>query len=171
MQFELSEVTAHLINVNPRAELHGEDKKPAGDLKIRVDLGNDCLVFFHPQLKAFLYHYDPSVDADLVDQAKQIDATYLPHIRFPNLPALKFTNECIGATVTIHQGIPGTKKSDIVLEVCNIDNFVIEPKQGGTCTVTFRVQAHPDEQSFGKLCAVIGCPISLSIVPPPAVTE
>ena len=37
--------------------------------------------------------------------------------------------------------------------------------------MTFRVQAHPSEDDFGKLCASIGCPITMSIEPPKAELE
>jgi hypothetical protein len=168
MKFALAAVSAYLINVNPRAEIHGEDKKPAGDLKIKVDLGNECLAMFAPTLKHALYHFDKSVEADLVDKAQEHEKGYAPHIRFPFLPAIKWEDKTIGAQVTIHQGIPGTAAHDISLDLCNVDNFQIEPKQGGTCSITFRVQAHPSETDFGKLCAIIGCPISLSIAPPEA---
>ena len=170
MQFELNEVTAKLLHLNARGEIHGEDNVPAGDLKIKVDLGNDCLAMFHPALKSMLYHFDQSADQDLVDEAQKQDPEYKPHLRFPNIPAIKPTDQCTGASVTIHQGVPGSgkNKADICLDLCNIDNFVIEPKQGGTCSITFRIQAHPDEKASGKLWALIGSNIMLSIAPPAA---
>lgn len=165
MQFELTKTKALLVNVNPRAELHGEDKKPAGDLKLLVDLANDDLAMFSPSLKSLLYHWDAQMGGDLVDVAKRDeDKHYAPHLRMPKLAPLKWEDEIIGASVTVHHGV----KSDIKLELCSVNEFRIEPKQGGTVSLGFRVQAHPDEKAFGKLCSLIGTDVDITVIPPAA---
>lgn len=166
MQIELSKVKALLSSVNPRSEIHGEEKMPAGDLKLRVNLSNDCLAMLHPTLKAMLYHYDKQIDADLVDTASASDPAYAPHLRFPEIPAINWKGEMVGAQVIAHIGIDD--KSNIVLHPCTVNNLVLEPQQGGTVKVSFRVQAHPDEKQFGKLCGLIGTEIDVSVVPPKA---
>lgn len=163
MQLELSKTKVKLIDYNPRSEFHGKDIKHAGDLMISVDMSNDCLAAFHPALKSLLYHYDQSIDADLVDQSHSDDPSYRPHIRMPHLSVpLKWTDSMIGATVTVHHGV----KSEIDLKLCNIDNLKIEPKQGGTVTLSFKIAAHPDEKQSGKLCTMIQTDIEISIAPP-----
>ena len=161
MNFDLNNIAATLIHFSPRRELHGQDPEPAGDLKVRADLTNNDLALFHPTLKSMLYHFDKSLDAQesLID-----DPQHAPHIRFPQLPVLKWDGEVTGAKVTIHHGI--SAKSDIVLETCNVDNFTIEPKQGGTVTLTFRIQSHPDMNQSGHLCTMIGTDIEISIESP-----
>lgn len=161
MQLELSEVNASLINFNARAEIHGEEKEPAGDLKIKAQLSNDCLAMFHPTLKAMLYHYNKTADADLVDEAMQHEEGYAPHLRFAEIPSLAWKGEMVGVKCIIHTGI--NEKSSIVLDPCNVNNILLEPQQGGTVCVTFRVQSHPDEQQFGKLCGMIGTDIVVSL--------
>lgn len=165
MQFDISNTKATLIHYSPRAEIHGPDKVPAGDLKVRADLTNDSLALFHPTLKHMLFCKDAPANADLADQA----TTDEKFVRFPQLPMLKWDGEIKGATVTIHQGI--SPKADIVLDLCDVDNFSIEPKQGGTVTVTFRIQAHPDEKQSGKLCGLIGTDIEISVDSPKAEEE
>ena len=166
MQLELTAVPAYLANVNARAEMHGEEKQPAGDLKIKVQLGNDVLAMFHPTLKSMLYYFDKAKaeDDDLAEQAKQGEAGYAPHIRFQQLPGISWEDEMVGAKVTIHAGID--QKSDIVLDPCDVNNFKLEPQEGGTVQITFRVQAHPDEKQFGKLSFLIGTNTNITIDPP-----
>jgi len=171
MQLELTEVNALLTSVNPRSEMHGEDKVPAGDLKLKVQLSNDCLAMFHPQLKSMLYHFDikQAEDDDLVEKAKEQENGYAPHLRFAEIPSISWKGEMVGAKVTIHSGIE--KKSDIVLDPCNVNAVSLEPQNGGTVIVTFRVQTHPDEKQFGKLCGMIGTDIKVSVEPPKSEAE
>ena len=164
MQFEIDKTVATLVNLNLRAELHGEDKKTAADLKIRVDLTNDSLAMFAPTLKDALFFFDKGADHDLIDQAEKHDKNYKPHLRFDMLPSIKWADETVGAELTIYRGI--SDESNIKLELCTIDGFVIEPKMGGTCTITMRVQAHPDEQQVGHLAMMIGTKIEISIEVP-----
>lgn len=165
MQLELSKTKVKLVDYNPRSEFHGKDIVTAGDLMISVDLPNDVLASFHPALKSLLYHFDQGLEADLVDQSNNGDPNYKPHIRMPQLGVpLKWSDSMIGAAVTVHYGV----KSAIDLETCNIDGFKIEPKQGGTVTLGFKIAAHPDEKQSGKLCTMIQTDIEISIAPPTA---
>ena len=59
-----------------------------------------------------------------------------------------------------------TRKSDIVLDPCNVNNVTLEPQNGGTVIVNFRIQTHPDEKAFGKLCGMVGTTIKVSVEPP-----
>ncbi len=73
MQFSLNESKVKIVDVNPRAELHGEDPKPACDIKLTTILPNDVLAEFHPSLKSAFYFFDESKKADLADQGKKVD--------------------------------------------------------------------------------------------------
>lgn len=165
--FELDAKTCKLANFNPRAEQHGEDPKPAADLTITVALTNDDLAMFHPTLKSLLYHYDKSGDPDLVDQAREGEKGYMPHLRFPKLGSLHYDQQIIGAKVSIDYGV----KSPIELGGCNVNNFVLDPQNGGTVLVKFRIQMHPDEKAAGKLYTLMGNEINLTIEPPEAQEE
>lgn len=163
MQLELTKVKALLVNVNPRAELHGEEPKPAGDLQIHLDTSNDNLAMFHPALKSLLYHWDEQMGGDLVDVAqKDKDKHYAPHVRIPKMAPIKYDDEVIGAKVIVHYGV----KSEIALDLCKVGPFKIEPKQGGTVSLSFRIQAHPDEKQFGKLCSMVGNDIEITVESP-----
>ena len=166
MKFELTRQNCLLANFNPRRELHGDNPEPAADVTLSTNLPSAELAQFHPTLRNFLYHFDSS-KADLADQASEDDA---PHLRIPELKyPLGFEGEVIGAKVTIHYGT--TDKSAIVLTGCNLSNFKIDPKDGGTITVGFRVQAHPDEKQAGKIYTMQGLQVEVSVEPPQADPE
>lgn len=150
-----------VVNVNPRAELHGEEPKPACDIKLEATISNDRLAEFHPTLKSLLY----VKDQDRPDLISQADPTHATMLRFPALKGpLKWDDELIGAEVTIHYGT--TEKSHIVLATCLVNDVKLEALEGGSVVVGLRVQAHPDEKQFGKLCTLVGTEIPVSIIPP-----
>jgi hypothetical protein len=166
MRLTLTEANCRLLNVNPRPELHGEDKKAAADLKITTHLPNTELAQFHPNLKHLLYVKD-SDRPDLVSQADPEHATML---RFPQLLApLKWQGEIVGAAITVHRGI--SAKSDLKIEGCLVNEFRLEPMEGGSVAVTFRVQFHPDEKTIGRLCMLTGTDVVVSVAPPEEAQE
>ena len=152
-----------LCDVNPRSEVHGAEREPACDLKFRIDCESGVLSEFAPTLKSFLYFKDESKDVDgtndLADQAS--DA---PNLRFPSLvQPIKWDSEMLNATLTVHHGIGG--KSDIVLQDVKINAFSIEAREGGTVSLTFRVQCHPDEKALGKLAVQVQNEVEITLEP------
>lgn len=168
MQFQLSKAKAKLTAFNPRGEFHGEERMPAADLILQTDISNNELAMFHPTLKSSLYHFDDQIGGDLVDAAqKDGDPNYAPHLRFAHLAVpIKWDDAVIGAKVTVHHGVHS--KSDIVIDTCRVDGFKIEPKQGGTVTITFKVSGHPDEKAAGKLCTMVQQDLEITLDPPKA---
>lgn len=66
--FNLTARTVVLSNFNPRVENNGpNDKKPAADLKIILNVPNVELGMFDPALKQALYHFDDQRGDDLDD--------------------------------------------------------------------------------------------------------
>lgn len=160
--FELSKTKAKVVDFNPRAELHGNDGKLAGDIKFSVVLSADILAHFDPTLRSFLFHKRAGVQDDLANEAH--DA---PNLRFPQMTVpVKWEMELVGAELTIHHGLGG--RSDIVLSGCKVNAFALEPKEGGSVIVGFRVQAPLDEKIAGKLCALIQESPEITIEPPAA---
>ncbi len=157
--FELTRTKMKLSSVNPRAEIHGEERKPACDLKFEVTCGNDVLIDFHPELRGMLFKKDEQ--PDLVDQANPEALTAL---RFPRLGTLKYDWEGVGYKLTIDYGIGG--KSDIVLGECQVDSMRIDPMNGGSVRLGFRVICHPESKQMGQLCELIQQDIEVSVTPP-----
>lgn len=159
--FKLNHQIAKLENANPRAEVHGEDHKLAVDLKISVTLANDCLSEFDPALKGALYWKGDGSQGELLD-----DPGHLPALRFPEMGPLKWSKDLAGYNLTAHIGVSGS--SNIFLGDCAIDKFVFEPLEGGSVSVSFRIQSYPDPVTLGRLCELIQQDIELTLTPPEA---
>ena len=161
MKIEFTKTKMKLANVNPRAELHGEEREPAGDLKLEVDCPSEVLANFHPALRSLLYYHDERRQRDLADQGSAQDKNFAPDLRMPLLGSpLKWEEEMLGASVTLCQ--PGSR-SAIALEGCAVNNFAITPLEGGTISLAFRVQAHPDSRAFGALCTLVQQDVEVTI--------
>lgn len=148
-----------LTSLNPRTEKHGDENVPAADLKFTFDGPNDVLSLFDSALKSSFYRKPDAQDAqgELVDEPG-----YLPKLRFPKIPGIKWDAEMIGAKLTVHYGTGG--KSDIVLDV-DVDGFAFEFKDGGTVSTSFRAKAKPDDKQIGKLYGLIQCEVDVSLAP------
>lgn len=159
--FYLTAAKAKLENVNPRAELHGDDHALAVDLKISVSLGNDVLSEFDPGLKTALYWKGESGQGELIEEPG-----HLPALRFPEMGPVRWSKELAGYTMTVHVGVSGD--SNIILGDCSVDKFIFEPQEGGSVVVSFRIQAHPDSMTLGPLCELIQQDVEMSLTPPEA---
>ena len=162
--FQLTDHKAKLTNVNPRAEMHGDQPKPAFDLMIEAACPNTVLNSFHPELRAMLYKKNEN--PDLADQVTEGDG--MTSLRLPKLGSLKWDQEYAGYTVTVDYGMGGD--SNIVLGDVKVDKFKFTAQEGGTVTVCCRIIAHPDEKVIGPLCNFIQRDIVLSITPPEPTT-
>lgn len=161
--FDLDQ-TVKLANVNPRAEKHGEDTKPALDLKIEAMCPSSALIHFHSELRQHLFKKDEN--PDLVDQVTEGES--LTQLRYPKLGPLKWDWEGIGYTAVVDYGLGGA--SNIVLEEVKLDHFCFEPQNGGSVAITFRMTVHADADDVGKLCEFIQRDIELKLTPPEAKT-
>lgn len=160
-KFELDDQEAKLQSYTPRRELHGEDPKPAASPTFVVNLDAQDLAMFSPTLRSsFYYKASDEGRGDMIDAIADAADLRYPEISSP----LKWTKEIIGAEVVIDHGLGG--KSNIRLPSCDVDNFAIEPMQGGRAIVTFRVACHPDEKQSGKLAFLIGETVNITLTPP-----
>lgn len=160
--FSLNEKDVRLSNVNVRPELHGEEPVTAVDLKIEVKLANDQLALLDPDLKRALYRRDDD-KPDLFDDQ---DSQHLTKLRFPQMGPLRWDHAVVGGKVKFHVGVSG--KADIELEPVDVNNFTIEPQEGGTVVFNFRIQGHPEEEQLGRLGMLAGHDATLTVTPPKA---
>jgi len=158
--FELIQATVKLANINPRAEMHGDDPKPAFDLKIEATCSSSALTHFHPELRQHLFMEDQN--PDLVDQVTEGDG--LTVLRYPKMGAIKWDWEGAGYTATVDYGMGGS--SNLELNDCKVDHFKIEAQNGGSVVITFRIIAHPESEDVGKLCEFMQREIILDLLPP-----
>jgi len=159
-----------VTSVNPRAEMHGQEREPAGDIHLRADLPNNVLSVFDPALKAALYWLDNDKPKDLVEQGRAAEPGYLPDLKFPMLGSpLAWDDVVENARVTIK---PLGARYEIVLEPSKVNDFKFTPRDGGTVTLQMRVQTHPDEQEFGRLSVLVKAEVEVTLeIPEPAQTE
>lgn len=157
--FDLRNATFKLSSVNFRQELHGEDHVRACDLKFEGTVGNDVLIAFHPELRAMLFKKNE--DPDLIEQTEPKALTAL---RFPRLGTLKYDWEGSGYTLAIDYGLGD--KSNIVLAECQIDGIRIDPMQGGSVRIGFRVICHPDGKQVDPLTEMLQSDVVISATPP-----
>ncbi len=155
----LEKQKAKLTSLNLRAEVHGDEKVPAADIRFSFDAPNELLSEFDPALKSSFYRKPDAQDA----QAEMLDTPgYLPKLRFPKIPGIKWDAEMIGAELVVHYGTGG--KSDIVLEV-DVDGFAFDFKDGGTVSTSFRAKAKPDDKQIAKLYGLIQSECDISLAP------
>lgn len=157
--FEIANLKTQLASVNPRAECHGKEKRPACDLKLICAMPNDVLIDFHPELRGLLYKRND--DPDLVEQA---DLDALTALRFPKLGKLKWDFEAEGYSLRVAYGIGGP--SDINLGDCKVHKVAFLPQQGGTVSVECTVIAHPETADYGRLCEMIQQTVEMELTPP-----
>jgi hypothetical protein len=157
--FELDTNPARLLDVNPRAEMNGPDTVPAVDLKLSIKVGNDMLAMFSPSLKSSIYSRPDgdSGQAELLD-----DPNYMPSLRFPLMSPFRWAREYAGHELRVHYGFSGA--DDIILQPVKVNKFTLEPQEGGTVVITFRVQAHADAAPLGRLCSMIGTDLEVSLI-------
>lgn len=154
--FDLDKKSCTLNHVNGRHEKHGEEDVLACDLKFKGDFDGDILAEFSPTLRSAMYMKKEG--GDLADQGSDMPTA----VRFPNLvQPLKFTNELVGATVALDYGL-----QTITFDTANVNEFNVECNEGGTVTVTFRVQVRPSEEQLAKLFALLDTSVPVTITPP-----
>ncbi|AKJ28758.1 hypothetical protein [Caldimonas brevitalea] len=169
-QFSLEDFTAVTVTgVNVRAEHHGPDQVPAADIKFELTTSNNILSEFDGALKSMLYKRDEEADRQAyVDGVEPV--TDLPLLRTSILEPLKLKKEYAGYTLTVDQGISDT--SCIELGQCEVNNFVVDCKEGGSVTLKFRVQASGLQPSvLGKVASLIGREVEITLLPPNEVGE
>lgn len=173
--FTLSDQTCTLAHFNVRTELHGEDRKPAADLKCVLKGPNSLLELFDPELREAIYKSPPARGADELFEAEPP----LNVLRFPSLGAIRWDKPEVGRDVVIEWGIDD--ESAMRFALATVDHFRIVAKQGGTIELTFRVRCYPTAEDAGKLFELQQQELtitvkepaqgSLALVPPPAGNE
>lgn len=156
MAFEIEDFTpVKITSVNPRSERHGsEELHPAVDLHISLTTGNNILSSLDGKLLDALYTKNANADQGGQQNLDGVEeVSNLPNLKFPLMGALKWKKDLIGYTLTVQHGVG----SDIVLKGCKVNNFTIDPKEGGSVDLKFRVQSSDglDERTLGKLSLLV----------------
>lgn len=174
MAFELEDFTpAKLCSINARSEKHGPDElHPAVDLSFQLDAANTILSHLDGALLSSLYHKSEAGDQGGQQQLDGVDELVnLPNLRFPFMGTIKWGKEYAGYTLTIEHGLGGA--SDIQLLDCKVNEFRINPKEGGTVELKFRVQCSTNltEKTMGKLALLVQHEVPIMLEAPEAKDE
>lgn len=168
MAFEIEDFTpVKITSVNPRSERHGpEELHPAVDLHISLTTGNNILTALDGKLLDALYTKNANADQGGQQNLEGVEeVSSLPNLKFPLMGALKWKKDLIGYTLTVQHGVG----SDIVLKGCKVNSFTIDPKEGGSVDLKFRVQSSDvDERTLGKLGLLVQNEVDVMLLAPEA---
>jgi hypothetical protein len=172
--FELDTTTpAKIDSVTCRSELHGKEHSPAVDLRITFDQPNTILAMFDGWLLTALYYKSSAPPPDAQAALDGVEpVSDVPNLRMPFLASpLKWGKEYSGYELTIDYGMGG--KSNVVLTDCQVNNVQLAPKEGGTVTVTMRVQCAKGltEKVLGKLATLVQHDVQILLVAPEVVQD
>lgn len=161
MQFALDRQQTKIASYNPRAEKHGDENVPAGDLKLDVTCHSSILDVFDKGLRKTLYRKPgPGEQPELpLGNSDGLTALKLPH-----LGPLKWDEDFPGYSLTITPGMGLTEPLRIT--DVELSKFVIEPMDGGSVRIVLSASFHPDAALSGALCALIQETVEVSLTPP-----
>lgn len=159
--FEVTQHTAKMASFNPRAEKHGDENKPAGDIKFELTAHSSVLNEFHPGYRKFLYRKPGVGEQPGLPFADDDDLTALAQ---PNLKPLKLDEKFPGYVLEICAGLESSEP--LILSDVELSNFTFEPMNGGSVAITFSVTCHPDADASGALCQAIQNVVDITLTKP-----
>jgi hypothetical protein len=153
--------TAKLTSMTPRIERHGDENVPAVSLGLAITGPNTLLDLFSDSLRHALY----KAADDAGDNLPGIDAP-TPLLRTRGLERIKLkAHDMVGYRVSIAHGIDDNSAID--LHDCKVDKWSLEPFEGGSVCLSFRVgTSDVDEAYFGALSMMQQQEVELTIRPP-----
>jgi hypothetical protein len=159
--FEITEKQqVKLIKASTPMENHGKDFVLAVVLTIEAAIPSQRLRQFAPDLCDSLYRA-----AEQDDETDLITEPAGPTVRrFPKMSAFDWEYEGSGYTLIVDYGLGG--ESDIELIDAKVGNFTITPLEGGTVTVKFNVNVHPEALDVGRLCEMQKRSIDITLTAP-----
>lgn len=165
-QFQLlAPTTAKLTSFTPRIEKHGDANVPAVSLGLTITGPNTLLDALQPGLREAVYKAVPGQDVlPGVEQS-------LPLLRSRALERIKLKlPEMEGWQLIVQHGIGDDSAID--LHQCKADAFQVEPFEGGSVELKFRVgPSDVDETYLGRLGMKLGQEVQIQLIAPAAPAE
>lgn len=156
MSFDLNKDLVRIVNVNARAEKHGDEAILACDIKCEARMANAVLSKFSPTLKSCLYEKDPGAQEDM------INPDHAPKLRNPAMGPINWNLELPNVQFRVHHG--ESEEDDIVFSDAKANKFSFTCQEGGTVIVGFRVQIHPGEEDAAKLLMLLDKSVKVSMI-------
>lgn len=155
MEFHLAKHVSKIAHINLREEKHGEEPTLAVDVKVSTDVPNDFLSYLKPTLKWSMYEKKPG-QGDLLP-----DDGHLPHLRHPELGEMRWKGDMARANVMISSI---DRPEDVGFDA-DVDNLKLDPKDGGTVSIAFRLQLLPTDAQAARLVGFLGKEVRITVRP------
>lgn len=166
--FHLESSNATIINLNLRAEKHGDENQPACDIKVAVDLPSVRLNDIASGLCESLYRKPAKGDQlPLVEVGKGAENQFTV-LKHPGLEPLQLKHKFPGYELGI--SAPEAEDGPFFADA-EVKNFKITPRDGGTATVSFSVGVEVNEEDVAALLPFLRNPdAEVTLTPPKSQT-
>lgn len=157
--FQILEFTeARLATKADRVEHHGDDEKPGVSLGFELTTHNSILDTIDPTLKPMLYKTPDSQVLPGVEDALTV-------LRCNSVERVLLPTKHEGWRLSVDNELDETKPMGF--GSCKVDKFSVEPKQGGSVVLRFRVGTSDlDAARMGMLGMHIGQSIWITLLAP-----
>lgn len=159
---EFKDHKIQIVKMDPKiGNRKGEEKEAERVLTLSLTgvIKNTDLANFHPSLLAFVYKHDDA--PDMVGHEKPTKLVFAD--LFSKLNFDKLTVE--GANVSIDYGIG----SSVDFELCKIHSIGIEPQEGGTVLIWFKITGKQTGKAVGTVFeSHLGGEVTITITKPEA---
>lgn len=154
---------ATLANLNVRTEKHGKETlRPAADIKVTLDIPNTQLDQIHPGLLASLYRREN--ESGHQGDLTATDPGTLTTPRYPKARPWASTEDWPGYKISL---VAGTFDVDPVeLDRVTLKGITVQPRNGGTVSLSFSIGANPTGEQIGVLYEAMGQPVAIALEPP-----
>jgi hypothetical protein len=161
----LNPTTAKIASLTPRVETHGDEKVPAVSMTLKITGPNTILDLLRPGLLDAQYMAVPDQEQlPGVEVSKPLLRTAAIQRFSVKMPQLS------GYHLVVEHGIDESTAID--LHDVKVDKFVVDPFEGGSCEVSFRVgTSDVDETYLGRLGMKLGQEVQITLRAPEPVPE
>ena len=171
MPFEIETLSkAKITDVVVLSQKNREpDDNPGAALSFSMELANHALSYFDGSLKSFLYT-KTAASSGSPAQAKLEgieEVTDMPNLTAAGakLGTLHWNHDLTGYTLCIDHGMGA--KSNLEIEDATLSCFRIDPKDGGTIVLGFKLEAQDvPEKVFGKLATLKNREVNILLTAP-----
>lgn len=148
-------------HVQKREEFYGDDLVDAMTIHCCIEFTNDRLDEWFPGLRTSLYQLTDTLTINGVPETtpdKRTELIEMPH---------KLKTECLGYMFSMRRGAGQSNRMKIELAGAEARHFLLDARQGGVCTLHFKVSvANLDEVSIGRIGVMAGREVEIMFIPP-----
>jgi hypothetical protein len=158
--FQLTKFTqATITSVTNRQETHGDDRKPAVTVGLKIEAANTLLDEIDPAIRLALYKaVDGQVELDGVEPTT-------PVLRCNSFDLIALTTSHEGWTLMLDDKID--PEDPMTFGGCKVDKLKVDAKQGGSILLFFRCgTSDVDQQRLGALGMRNGQDVWIKLLPP-----